>query len=46
MANNYDDGYQSAARGEAFSGSGAQEYAGYAAGKETRDRLQPTTNPF
>jgi len=44
MANNYDDGYQSALRGETFSGSGAQEYAGYAAGKEARDRFQPTTN--
>ena len=44
MANNYDDGYQSALRGERFSGSGAQGYAGYAAGKEARDRFQPTTN--
>lgn len=44
MANHYDDGYQSAARGEGFSGSGAQEYAGDAAGKEARNRFQPTTN--
>jgi hypothetical protein len=44
MANNYGDGYQAGLRGEAFSGSGAQEYAGYAAGQEVRARSQPKTN--
>jgi len=44
MSNNYDDGYQAGARGEQFTGLGAQAYAGYAAGKEARQRGQPQTH--
>ncbi len=42
--NNYDDGYQAGVRGEQFTGSGAQSYAGYAAGKEARQKGQPQTH--
>jgi hypothetical protein len=44
MSNNYDDGYQAGVRGEQFTGSGVQAYAGYAAGKEARQRGQPQTH--
>jgi hypothetical protein len=44
MSNTYDDGYQAGVRGEQFTGSGDQAYAGYLAGKEARQRDQPKTN--
>ena len=43
MSNNYDDGYQAGLRGEQFTGSSAQSYAGYAAGQEVRQKAQPQT---
>jgi hypothetical protein len=43
MSNNYDDGYQAGLRGEQFTGSGVQSYAGYAAGQEARTKAQPQT---
>jgi hypothetical protein len=39
--NNYSDGYEAGLRGEQFTGSGAQEYSGYLAGKEARQKGQP-----
>jgi hypothetical protein len=44
MSNNYQEGYEAGSRGEQFSGSGAQAYAGYAAGKEAREKGQPQTH--
>ena len=44
MDNNYSSGFESGARGEQFSGGGAQEYAGWEAGRATYLKRMPQTH--
>jgi hypothetical protein len=44
MTGDYSTGFEAGARGEPFRGSGAQEYAGWAAGKAQWDARQPQTS--